>query len=96
MPFYCKSGIINEARKAFDEMPHGDEVCYCSIVNGLAQNGKPFEALRYFEKMRRNGVGSRIHSVSRALKAVSELAMLEQCKIIHGHALIVIRGYCLN
>lgn len=85
---YCKSRLVDDALKVFDRMRERDEVCYSSIINGLAQNGKPVQALCYFGEMRRCGVESRIHSVSGALKAVSELAMLEQCRISHGHAVV--------
>ncbi|XP_027165910.1 pentatricopeptide repeat-containing protein At4g33170-like [Coffea eugenioides] len=85
---YCKSRFLDGARKVFDRMRERDAVCYASIINGLAQNRKPVQALCYFGEMRRSGVESRIQSVSGALKAVSELAVLEQCRIIHGHAVV--------
>lgn len=86
--FYCKTRLINDARKVFDEMFQKDEVCFASIINGLAQNKKPFEALQYFSEMRKSGVGSTVQGISGALRAVSELAMFEQCRMIHGHAMV--------
>ncbi|KAL3506215.1 hypothetical protein ACH5RR_031597 [Cinchona calisaya] len=85
---YCKNRLIDDARKVFDRMPMKDGVCFSSMINGLAQNGKPFQALCYFGEMRRCGVESRTYSVSGALRAVSELAMLEQSRIIHGHGVV--------
>ncbi|CAI9110245.1 OLC1v1010238C1 [Oldenlandia corymbosa var. corymbosa] len=92
--FYCKVGSTDDARKAFDEMADRDKASYGSIVNGIARNGNPFVALSYFGKMIGDGVGSSYHSVSGALKAVSELALLEQCRVIHGHA--VVAGWDMN
>lgn len=86
--FYCKSRLIDNALKVFNEMVHRDEVCFASIINGLAQNRKPLQALCYFSEMRRAGVGSTVQGISGALQAVSKLAMLEQCHMIHGHAVV--------
>ncbi|KAL2463186.1 Pentatricopeptide repeat-containing protein [Forsythia ovata] len=85
---YCKNGDLNSAGKAFDEMCERDEVCFSAMINGLARNKKPIDALRYFVEMRREGVLSNAYSVSGALCAVSGVAMLEQCRIIHGHAVV--------
>ncbi|KAL0392671.1 UNVERIFIED_CONTAM: Pentatricopeptide repeat-containing protein [Sesamum radiatum] len=85
---YCKIGDIDAARKVFDELCERDEVCFAAIINGLAQNKRPVDALRYFVEMRRQDVASTFYSVSGALCAASRVAMLEQCMIIHGHAVI--------
>ncbi|PIM99601.1 hypothetical protein CDL12_27903 [Handroanthus impetiginosus] len=85
---YCKTRELDAARKVFDEMSERDEVCFGAIITGLAQNKKPVDALQYFVEMRRQDVPSTVHSVSGALCAVSKVAMLEQCMIIHGHAMV--------
>nr|GMD65619.1 putative pentatricopeptide repeat-containing protein At5g52630 [Ipomoea batatas] len=92
--FYCKVGFVDHARKVFDEMLDRDEVCFSSMVVGLAQNSRPIEALSYFAEMRRAGVASTMYSVSGALRAASEMAMFEQCRILHGHT--VMTGLDLN
>lgn len=88
MSVYCKSRLVGRARKVFDEMICRDEVCYGAMINGFAQNAEPFEAICCFIEMRRCGVESTMYSVSGVLRAVAEVAMLEQCRIVHGHALV--------
>ncbi|KAI8014051.1 Pentatricopeptide repeat-containing protein [Camellia lanceoleosa] len=86
--FYSKTGLPDDASKVFDEIPHRDQVCYGSIIVGLAQNSWSFEALSCFANMRSCGIGSTMYSVSGTLRAAAELAALEQCRIIHGHAVV--------
>lgn len=73
----------------FDEIPEKDEVCYSAAIVGLAQNARSVDSLSVFAEMRSSGVGSTIYSVSGALRAVAELAAMEQCRIVHGHAVVV-------
>ncbi|GFQ02595.1 pentatricopeptide repeat-containing protein at3g24000 mitochondrial [Phtheirospermum japonicum] len=91
---YCKTPDLDAAQKVFDEMSDRDEVCFSAMINGLAQNKKPVRALRCFVEMRRQSVLSTCYSVSGALCAASKAAMLEQCTIIHGHAVVI--GLDLN
>ncbi|VFQ63301.1 unnamed protein product [Cuscuta campestris] len=84
--FYCKTSFLDNAQKVFDEMLDRDEVCFSSIIVGLAQNRRPVEAMSYFLEMKRCGVASTTHSVSATLRAASEMALLEQCRTLHGHA----------
>ncbi|XP_021800137.1 pentatricopeptide repeat-containing protein At4g33170-like [Prunus avium] len=86
--FYSKCCFPVEARKVLDEIPHKDEVCYAAVIVGLAQNSRPVEALSTFADMKCSDVRSTMYSVSGALRAAGELAVLEQCRIIHAHALL--------
>ncbi|XP_022722337.1 putative pentatricopeptide repeat-containing protein At5g52630 [Durio zibethinus] len=92
--FYSKYRLPVYARKVFDEMPERDEVCYAAVIVGLVQNSKPLESLSLFAVMKSCNVGSTMHSVSGALRAVADLAALEQCRMIHGHA--VVTGFDKN
>lgn len=85
---YCKSRDLDAAVKVFAEMSERDEVCYAAVINGLAQNQRPLDALRYFVEMKREDVASTLHSVSGALSAAARASMLQQCVIIHGHAVV--------
>ncbi|XP_009608381.1 putative pentatricopeptide repeat-containing protein At5g52630 [Nicotiana tomentosiformis] len=91
---YFKTGLSCNAKRVFDEMSVRDEVCFSSVIVGLARNSKPIDALSCFVEMRRSGVASTMVSVSGALRAASDVAMLEQCRIIHGHAMVT--GLNLN
>ncbi|CAM9000554.1 unnamed protein product [Rhodiola kirilowii] len=89
--FYSKSGMLDDAWKLFDEMPEKDSVCYSAVIVGLAQNSQPVEALSCFSDMVACGVPSTEHSVSAVLSAAGDIAVVEICKVIHGHA--VVTGY---
>ncbi|KAL3828296.1 hypothetical protein ACJIZ3_017098 [Penstemon smallii] len=91
---YCKTRDLDSAQKMFNEMSDRDEVCFAAVINGLALNKRPIEALRCFVEMRRQNVSSTFHSVSGVLRAVSNAAILEQCRVVHGHALVT--GLDLN
>ncbi|KZV34028.1 pentatricopeptide repeat-containing protein-like [Dorcoceras hygrometricum] len=86
---YCKMSDLDSALKAFDELSERDEVCFGAIINGLAQNKRPIDALRCFAEMRKEDALSSFHSISGALCAASGVAMLEQCRILHGHAVVI-------
>ncbi|KAJ8445015.1 hypothetical protein Cgig2_029209 [Carnegiea gigantea] len=86
--FYAKCRLPDHAHKVFDEMPQRDEVCYSSMVVGLSQNSRPLDALGFFAKMVSENVGSTVYSVSGALIAGAELAVLEQCRMIHAHGVV--------
>ncbi|XWS13916.1 hypothetical protein CRYUN_Cryun36dG0079800 [Craigia yunnanensis] len=91
---YSKYRLPGNARKVLDEMPERDEVSYAAVIVGLAQNSKPLESLSLFTVMKSCNVGSTMYSVSGALRAVADLAALEQCRMIHGHA--VVTGFDKN
>ncbi|XP_057958802.1 putative pentatricopeptide repeat-containing protein At5g52630 [Malania oleifera] len=86
--FYGKCRLPDEARKVFDEIPQRDEVCYASTIVGLAQNSRSVDALSVFADMKSCNVPSTMYSLSAVLSAAAELAALEQCRIIHAHAVV--------
>ncbi|KAK7260570.1 hypothetical protein RIF29_26722 [Crotalaria pallida] len=87
--FYLKCRFPCHASKLFDEIPHRDNVCFSAMIVGLAQNSRAVDALSLFSDMRCDGFVSTVHSVSGALCAAAELAALEQCRMVHGHAVVV-------
>lgn len=87
--FYSKCKLPNDAFKVFDESPDRDNVSYSAIVNAFAHNFCFSDALLMFGKMRCDGFDSTVHSVSGSLRAAAKLAALEQCRIIHAHAVVI-------
>ncbi|KAI4313638.1 hypothetical protein L6164_026597 [Bauhinia variegata] len=92
--FYSRCRLPGDALKVFDEMPQRDEFCYSATIVGLAQNSRCIDALSIFADMRCSDVRSTDCSTSGALRAAAELAALEQCKLIHAHA--VVTGFDSN
>jgi len=50
------SGLLGDARRLFDGMPHRDAVSYNAMLSGYAAAALPDEALRLFCSMRERGV----------------------------------------
>ncbi|KAL4331521.1 hypothetical protein AHAS_Ahas13G0508400 [Arachis hypogaea] len=94
LSFYFKCRMPHHAHKVFDEIPDRDSVCYSAMIVGLAQNSRSVDALLVLADMRHRGFASTEHSVSGGLRAAAELAALEQCRMIHGHA--VVAGFDSN
>ncbi|KAK7399888.1 hypothetical protein VNO78_11082 [Psophocarpus tetragonolobus] len=88
LSFYSKFRMPLHARKVFDEIPHPDNVCFSALVVALAQNSLSVHALSVFSDMRCRGFTSTVHSVSGGLRAAAQLAALEQCRIMHAHAVV--------
>ncbi|KAI3984679.1 hypothetical protein MKX01_039296 [Papaver californicum] len=87
--FYTKCSLPNEAIQVFDKILERDEVCYSSMIVGLAQNSQPSKALKLFSEMNNSStVSSNMYGISGALRATAELAALEQCKIIHARTIL--------
>ncbi|GAU34650.1 hypothetical protein TSUD_67000 [Trifolium subterraneum] len=87
--FYSKCKLPTHALKVFDETPQRDNVSYSAIIVALAKNFCYSDALMLFADMRFQGFDSTEHSVSGGLRAAAQLAALEQCRIIHAHAVVV-------
>lgn len=86
---YSKLKLPDDAKKVFDEMSEREEFCFSAMIVCLARNSRCVEALSVFAEMRRGGLGSTEHSLSAALRSAAGLAALEQCRIIHGHVVVV-------
>ncbi|KAG4391183.1 hypothetical protein GLYMA_05G137900v4 [Glycine max] len=85
---YAKLRMPHNARKVFDEIPQPDNVCFSALVVALAQNSRSVDALSVFSDMRCRGFASTVHGVSGGLRAAAQLAALEQCRMMHAHAII--------
>lgn len=86
--FYSKIRLPGDVLKVFDDIPGRDEFCYSAAIVGLAQNSWLIDALLLFSDMRCSGIKTTMYSISGALGAVAQLAALEQCTMIHAHAVV--------
>ncbi|XP_015576869.2 pentatricopeptide repeat-containing protein At1g28690, mitochondrial [Ricinus communis] len=48
---YSKCGRIEDARRAFEQMPEKNVFSWSSMIDGYGKNGRPDEALQLFHKM---------------------------------------------
>ncbi|CAJ2643333.1 unnamed protein product [Trifolium pratense] len=53
---YAKCGCIDEARSLFDQLVEKDVISWSTMIGGLANHGKGYEAIQLFEEMRKTRV----------------------------------------
>ncbi|XP_042377825.1 pentatricopeptide repeat-containing protein At3g12770-like [Zingiber officinale] len=89
---YAKCGDIASARATFDLLSVRNVISWTSILSGCTQNGFPLEALKVFDRMRResNAPPDFIVIVS-VLKAYMDVGDLELGRSVHG--LVIKSGF---
>ncbi|XP_068664427.1 pentatricopeptide repeat-containing protein At4g21300-like [Aristolochia californica] len=88
---YRKFGKIDDAWKAFDEIPVKDSFLYDSLILGFGVSGFHEEVLVALERMQHSGFSPNYASVARALMACGELRSLDKGLLIHVY--IVQKGF---
>ncbi|XP_020112868.1 pentatricopeptide repeat-containing protein At1g06140, mitochondrial [Ananas comosus] len=81
---YGKSGFIDFALKLFDEMPSKDVVSWSSVISGLAQCRRGYEALRVFRDMLEESIMPNEVTYASVLLACAHLGASFQGKSVHG------------
>ncbi|KAF6994691.1 hypothetical protein CFC21_011332 [Triticum aestivum] len=67
---YSKSGLLADACRVFDQMPHKDTVAWTAMIDGYAKNGSLEKAALAFRDMKREGlVGTDQHVYCSVLSA---------------------------
>uniref|UniRef100_A0A803MQ73 Pentatricopeptide repeat-containing protein n=1 Tax=Chenopodium quinoa TaxID=63459 RepID=A0A803MQ73_CHEQI len=87
---YGKCGVLEDAKKVFDEMSERNVVVWNSMIVGYVQNGMNEEAIQLFYEMRTEGVELTRVTMSSLLSASANLGVVEEGR--QGHALAVIYG----
>ncbi|XP_072993556.1 LOW QUALITY PROTEIN: pentatricopeptide repeat-containing protein At1g06140, mitochondrial-like [Typha latifolia] len=82
---YGKSGFVDFAYRLFYQMPFKDVVSWSSMVSGLAQCGRGYEALRVFRNMLQESTMPNEVTFASVLLACSQLGALLQGKSVHGY-----------
>ncbi|KAG9447708.1 hypothetical protein H6P81_013836 [Aristolochia fimbriata] len=88
---YRKFGKLNDAWKAFDEIPDRDSLLYDSLILGFGFSGFHEEVLVALERMQRSGFSPSHASLAQALLACGELGCLDKGILIHDF--IVQKGF---
>ncbi|XP_038721252.1 pentatricopeptide repeat-containing protein At2g33680-like [Tripterygium wilfordii] len=85
--FYCKAGLVLEARKLFDKMPERNAVSWATMISGYAIQRLAVEALGLFELMRSKGEGEENEFVfTSLLSALVVPEIVNSGRQIHGLA----------
>jgi pentatricopeptide repeat protein len=85
--FYCKCGLIEEARKVFDEMCERDVVSWNALISGYVGCCYHEEAVFLFREMEREGFKPNSRTVVALLLASEEVLELRIGQEIHGYCL---------
>ncbi|XVE56233.1 hypothetical protein DITRI_Ditri03aG0221700 [Diplodiscus trichospermus] len=105
---YCKSGVLVEARKVFDEMPERNSVSWATMISGYAMQRSAVEAFKLFEFMRQGDEKENEYVLSSVLSALADPKFLNTGRQIHslavkkglsvfvsvGNALVTMYGKC--
>ncbi|KAJ9684980.1 hypothetical protein PVL29_017131 [Vitis rotundifolia] len=87
MNMYSKCGLVESARKLFDEMPVRSLVSWNTMVGSHTQNGDSEKALVLFMQMRKEGTSFSEFTVSSVVCACAAKFCVFECKQLHGFAL---------
>ncbi|XP_072992230.1 pentatricopeptide repeat-containing protein At2g03880, mitochondrial [Typha latifolia] len=76
MGMYVKFGLLDDARKLFDQMPRRNVVSWTTMIAALANLEEKEEALRHLVEMQRDGVNPNMYTFSAVLRACNMLRTL--------------------
>nr|CAD1832651.1 unnamed protein product [Ananas comosus var. bracteatus] len=84
---YCKLGLVSDARKVFDRMPHKNSVSWAAMISGYAVGKCPAEGFWLFRLiMRERPCSTNEFVVTSVLSAVSLPGFLQMGRQIHALA----------
>ncbi|OWM91202.1 putative pentatricopeptide repeat-containing protein At5g52630 [Punica granatum] len=81
---YAKSGLVHDARRAYDLMPQKDLIAMNALISGYSLNREDFEALSLFADMYQADIGFNQTTLSSALKSLAALQDINLGKQIHS------------
>ncbi|RWW53073.1 hypothetical protein BHE74_00040464 [Ensete ventricosum] len=81
---YCKCGSLDDARKAFDEMPARDMVTWTALITGYAQNDRPNEAVEMLPRMLRLRLVPNAFTFGSLFKACGAASWNGHCEEVHA------------
>ncbi|KAL7593008.1 hypothetical protein Lser_V15G32296 [Lactuca serriola] len=77
---YARCGSIEDASRAFFEVPEKGIVSWSAMIGGLAQHGYGKEALSLFDKMLKDGIAPNNVTLASVLSACNHAGLVTQAK----------------
>ncbi|VAH83560.1 unnamed protein product [Triticum turgidum subsp. durum] len=87
LDMYAKCGGIEDARLAFEMVPHGDVILWSFMISLYAQSNQNEQAFELFIKMMRSSVVPNEFSLSSVLQACANMPLLDLGEQIHSNAI---------
>ncbi|XP_047307829.1 pentatricopeptide repeat-containing protein At2g03380, mitochondrial [Impatiens glandulifera] len=91
---YSKCGLLELARRVFDETVDKNVVSWTSLISGYVQNDLAEEGLMLFNRMRDEAIEINDFTLGSLATACTKLTSLHQGKWIHGF--LIKKGMALN
>ncbi|KAE8723277.1 transcription factor MYB46 [Hibiscus syriacus] len=85
--FYCKCGLLEEARKVFDEMGERDLISWNAMISGYAWHGGFEEVAFLVTAMQREGFRPNSRTLVAMILVCEEVVEVRLGKALHGYCL---------
>ncbi|KAA3490724.1 pentatricopeptide repeat-containing protein [Gossypium australe] len=82
---YAKCGVIDDARKLFDDMHKKDLVTWTVMIDGYAECGNANESLVLFDWMREEGIVPDKITMVIVVNACSKLGAMHKARFVHDY-----------
>ncbi|KAK7301077.1 hypothetical protein RJT34_11936 [Clitoria ternatea] len=82
---YAKCGNMDDAKRAFDNMPRKNVVAWTTLMVGYVQNSQPKYAIHVFQEMLHSGSYPSVYSLAIALNACTYLQCLKLGDQFHAY-----------
>ncbi|KAF5201698.1 Pentatricopeptide repeat [Thalictrum thalictroides] len=83
---YCKSGLVCDGRKVFDEMPERNSVSWATMISGYAGDRRGDDAVELFKLMRREENEENEFVFTSVLSSLVVYEFVDVSRQIHGLA----------
>ncbi|KAI5447314.1 pentatricopeptide repeat-containing protein At5g19020, mitochondrial [Lathyrus oleraceus] len=82
---FIKKGMIDQARKMFDEMPDRDVFSWSTMISGYAQTEQSKMAIELFHKMVASGIKPNEVTMVSVFSAIATLGTLQEGRLTHEY-----------
>ncbi|XP_028759941.1 pentatricopeptide repeat-containing protein At5g19020, mitochondrial [Neltuma alba] len=82
---FVKHGMIDQARRIFDEMPERDVYSWSTMISGYSQTDQPNVALELFHAMVSSGIKPNEITMVSVLSAIATLGVLKEGRWFHEY-----------
>mgnify|MGYP000544774971 CR=1 FL=1 len=82
---YAKCGMIAKAQAVLDHLPYRNVVCWNALLAGYGQHGQGEEALKCFERMKKEGFSPNAITYLCILKACCSGGAIRNGQVIHAN-----------